>query len=392
MTELSLRYGCNPHQQTARLLRRDNGPLPVRVLNGNPGYINMMDALNAWQLVTELRECTGLPAAASFKHVSPAGAAVGLPLDETDRAAFFVDPDLPLSPLACAYVRARGADRLSSYGDFAALSDVCDESTARCLLHEVSDGIIAPGYTDDALALLANKKHSHYLVMEMDPAYRPGQTEVREIFGLTLLQTRNDAPICEGVLDNIVTKNISLPPEAKRDLMLSLVTLKYTQSNSVCYVRGGQTVGVGAGQQSRIHCTRLAGDKADRWALRRHPRVLALPFLPDISRPARDNAVDLFISPEYADILAEGVWQTVFTEKPTPLSAEERAAWIAAQQGLSLGSDGFFPFGDNVERARKSGVRYIAEPGGSLRDREVIEAADRSGMVMCFTNLRLFHH
>ena len=391
MKELALKYGCNPNQKPARLLMEDGSDLPLRVLNGRPGYINFMDALNSWQLVRALKRASGLPAAASFKHVSPAGAALGLPLSDTDRRVFFA-PEGDLSPIACAYIRARGADRLSSFGDFCALSDVCDEDTARFLALEVSDGIIAPGYTPGALEILRGKRKGSYSVIEIDPAYEPAPAEHRQVFGITLEQGYNDLPLTRDLLRNIVTVNKDLPREAENDMLLSLITLKYTQSNSVCYVRGGQTIGVGAGQQSRIHCTRLAGNKADVWWLRRHPKVLALPFVENIRRPARDNAVDLYISDEYADLLADGAWQEVFTERPEPLTAAEKADWIAEMDGVTVGSDAFFPFGDNVERARKSGARYIVQPGGSIRDEQVIAAADRYGMVMAFTGVRLFHH
>ncbi len=392
MTELELKYGCNPNQKPARLTMRGGGELPFTVLNGRPGYINFLDALNAWQLVKELKEATGLPAAASFKHVSPAGAALGLPLDETDRRAFFVEDAAALSPIACAYIRARGADRLCSYGDWAALSEPCDAATAAYLKDEVSDGIIAPGYSEEALAILKTKKKGKYNIVQIDPGYAPAAVETRDVFGVCFEQGRNACRIDESLLENIVTENRELPEAAKRDLLLALITLKYTQSNSVCFVRDGQTVGVGAGQQSRIHCTRLAGQKADAWALRRHPRVLALPFAEGLRRPERDNAIDVYLSDEYEDLLREGAWQRVFTERPAPLTREEKRAWLDRQSGLSCGSDAFFPFGDNVERARRSGVRYIAEPGGSIRDDDVIETANRCRMVMAFTGLRLFHH
>ena len=392
MNELELKYGCNPNQKPARLLMQDGSELPLKVLNGRPGYINFLDALNAWQLVKELKEATGLPAAASFKHVSPAGAAVGLPLSETDRKIYFVETDKPLSPIASAYIRARGADRLCSYGDWAALSDVCDADTARYLQAEVSDGIIAPGYTDEALAILRTKKKGAYNVVEIDADYVPALQETKDVFGITFEQGHNNFRIDESLLANVVTKNRELPDAAKTDMIVSLITLKYTQSNSVCYVKDGQAIGVGAGQQSRIHCTRLAGSKADNWYLRQHPKVLALPFAPGIRRPDRDNAIDVYISDEYEDVLAEGEWQKVFSRKPEPLTAAEKKAWIATQSGVTVGSDAFFPFGDNVERARKSGVKYIAEPGGSIRDDNVIETADKYGIVMAFTGMRLFHH
>ncbi|MCR5825689.1 MAG: phosphoribosylaminoimidazolecarboxamide formyltransferase [Oscillospiraceae bacterium] len=392
MNELELKYGCNPNQKPARIYMKDGAALPVTVLNGRPGFINFLDALNAWQLVRELKEATGLCAAASFKHVSPAGAALGLPLDETDRKVFFVDPAAELSPIACAYIRARGADRLCSYGDWAALSDECDAATAAYLKDEVSDGIIAPGYTPEALAILKTKKKGNYNVVVIDPAYVPAAQECKDVFGVTFEQGHNNFRIDEALLSNIVTKNRELPERAKRDMLLALITLKYTQSNSVCYVQDGQAIGVGAGQQSRIHCTRLAGSKADNWHLRRHPKVLALPFRADVRRPERDNAIDVYLSDEWEDVLADGAWQRVFTERPAPITAEEKKAWLAQVEGVTVGSDAFFPFGDNIERARKSGARYIAEPGGSIRDDNVIETADKYGMVMAFTGMRLFHH
>ena len=392
MKELELKYGCNPNQKPAKVFMRDGGELPFTVLNGKPGFINLLDAFNSWQLVRELKEATGLPSAASFKHVSPAGAAVGLPLTETDRQVYFVDPEAELSPIACAYIRARGADRLCSYGDWAALSDVCDAATAAYLKDEVSDGIIAPGYTDEALAILKTKKGGKYNVVEMNPGYVPAPQEQKDVFGVTFEQGHNDFRIDESLLENIVTKNTVLPEQAKRDMVVALITLKYTQSNSVCYVKDGQAIGVGAGQQSRIHCTRLAGQKADGWYLRRHPKVLGLEFVDGIRRPDRDNAIDVYLSDEYEDVLADGVWQTKFKVKPQPLTAEEKKAWIATQSGVTVGSDAFFPFGDNVERARKSGAAYIVQPGGSIRDDNVIETADRYGMAMAFTGMRLFHH
>ncbi len=392
MKELELKYGCNPNQKPAKVFMRDGSELPFTVLNGKPGFINLLDAFNSWQLVRELKEATGLPSAASFKHVSPAGAAVGLPLTETDRQVYFVDPEAALSPIACAYIRARGADRLCSYGDWAALSDVCDAATAAYLKDEVSDGIIAPGYTDEALAILKTKKGGKYNVVEMNPDYVPAPQEQKDVFGVTFEQGHNNFRIDETLLENLVTKNTVLPEQAKRDMVVALITLKYTQSNSVCYVKDGQTIGVGAGQQSRIHCTRLAGQKADGWYLRRHPRVLGLEFVDGIRRPDRDNAIDVYLSDEYEDVLAEGVWQTKFKVKPQPLTAEEKKAWIATQSGVTVGSDAFFPFGDNVERARKSGAAYIVQPGGSIRDDNVIETADRYGMAMAFTGMRLFHH
>ncbi len=392
MNEFELKYGCNPNQKPAKICMKDGSPLPVKILNGRPGYINFLDALNSWQLVRELKEATGLPAAASFKHVSPAGAAVGLPLSDVDRRIYFVAPDAELSPIACAYIRARGADRLCSYGDWAALSDVCDAATAAYLKDEVSDGVIAPGYTPEALALLKTKKKGGYNIVEIDPSYTPAPQETKDVFGVTFEQGRNNFAINEALLQNIVTENKTLPESAKTDMIVALITLKYTQSNSVCYVKNGQAIGVGAGQQSRIHCTRLAGQKADNWYLRQHPAVLALQFVDGIRRPDRDNAIDVFLSDEYEDVLADGVWQTIFRVRPEPLSAGEKKAWIATQSGVTVGSDAFFPFGDNVERARKSGVQYIAEPGGSIRDDHVIATADKYGMVMSFTGMRLFHH
>ena len=390
MTELELKYGCNPNQKPARIFM-ESGDLPLQVLNGKPGYINFMDALNSWQLVRELKAATGLPAAASFKHVSPAGAAVGTELTDVERKIYFAE-GMELSPIASAYVKARGADRLCSYGDWAALSDVCDEQTARYLALEVSDGVIAPGYTDKALEILRTKRKGGYNVVQIDPAYVPKAIEHKDVFGITFEQGRNNFEISSALLENIVTENKTLPEAAKRDLVLSLITLKYTQSNSVCYVKDGQAIGVGAGQQSRIHCTRLAGGKADNWLLRQHPKVLAPPFLPGIHRPDRDNAIDVYISDEYEDVLAEGVWQNTFTERPQVLTVEEKKAWIARQTGVSVGSDAFFPFGDNVERARKSGVSYIAQPGGSIRDDHVINTCNKYGIVMAFTGMRLFHH
>ena len=390
MKELELKYGCNPNQKPARIFMAE-GELPVTVLNGKPGYINFLDALNSWQLVKELKEATGLPAAASFKHVSPAGAALGLPLDDTLKKMYFCE-GLELSPLACAYARARGADRMSSFGDWIALSDACDEATARVIQHEVSDGIIAPGYTPAALEILKSKRKGGYNIVQIDPAYVPAAIEHKQVFGITFEQGRNNLRIGEEMLENLVTDNKTLTPDQKRDLILCLITLKYTQSNSVCYAQGGQVIGVGAGQQSRIHCTRLAGNKADIWQLRHHPKVLALPFREDVSRPNRDNAIDVYISDEYEDVLAEGVWQETFKVKPEPLTREEKKAWIAQMHGVSVGSDAFFPFGDNVERARKSGVEYIAQPGGSIRDDNVIDTCNKYGIVMAFTGMRLFHH
>ena len=391
MKELELKYGCNPNQKPSKIFVRE-GELPIEVLNGKPGYINFMDAFNSWQLVMELKRATGLPAAASFKHVSPAGAAVGLPLSDVDKKIYFVEPDAELTPIACAYIRARGADRLCSYGDWAALSDTCDKATALYLKEEVSDGVIAPDYTPEALEILRTKKKGNYNVVKMDPNYVPAPQEYKDVFGITFEQGRNNFKIDEELLGNIVTKNKELTEQAKIDLIVALITLKYTQSNSVCYVKNGQAIGVGAGQQSRIHCTRLAGSKADNWYLRQCPKVLNLPFKADVRRPERDNAIDVYISDEYEDVLADGAWQKLFTEKPEVLTAEEKKAWIATQSGVSVGSDAFFPFGDNIERAQKSGVQYVAEPGGSIRDDNVIETADKYGMVMAFTGMRLFHH
>ena len=391
MKELELKYGCNPNQKPSRIFMK-NGELPIEVLCGKPGYINFMDAFNSWQLVKELKEATGLPAAASFKHVSPAGAAVGLPLSDVDRQIYFVKPEAELSPIACAYIRARGADRLCSFGDWAALSDTCDAATALYLKNEVSDGVIAPDYTPEALDILSQKKGGKYNVVKIDPNYKPDPVECKDVYGITFEQGRNELKIDREMLTNLVTENKELPESAKIDLMVALITLKYTQSNSVCYVKDGQAIGVGAGQQSRIHCTRLAGGKADNWYLRQCPKVLALPFVKGIKRPDRDNAIDIYISDEYEDVLAEGTWQLYFTERPEPLTREEKKAWLATQTGVSVGSDAFFPFGDNVERARKSGVCYIAQPGGSVRDDNVIETADKYDIAMCFTGARLFHH
>lgn len=391
MQELELKYGCNPNQKPARIFMRE-GALPIAVLNGRPGYINFCDAFNAWQLVKALRQATGLPAAASFKHVSPAGAALGKPLSETEKQMYFVDAAQELSPIACAYIRARGADRLCSYGDWVALSDACDADTARYLAGEVSDGIIAPAFTDEALEILKTKRKGGYNVVKIDPDYRPGPIEQRDIFGVTFEQGYNDYEISEALLTEIVTENKTLPESAKHDMILALITLKYTQSNSVCYVKDGQTIGVGAGQQSRIHCTRLAGQKADNWFLRQHPKVLGLQFIDGIRRPDRDNAIDVYISDEYEDVLAEGVWQNTFKVKPAVLTREERLEWIRKNSGVTVGSDAFFPFGDNVERARKSGVQYIVQPGGSIRDDHVISTCNKYGIVMAFTGMRLFHH
>ncbi|MDR1329393.1 MAG: phosphoribosylaminoimidazolecarboxamide formyltransferase [Oscillospiraceae bacterium] len=414
MTELELKYGCNPNQKPARVFAK-SGELPITVLNGKPGYINLLDALNSYQLARELRDALGLPAAASFKHVSPAGAAVGLPLTETERAVYFA-PEGALSPQAAAYIRARGADRVSSYGDWAALSDVCDEDAARALSPEVSDGVIAPGYTDSALAILRQKRRGGYAVVQIDEDYAPSPIETRDIYGITFEQGRNTAKIDGGLLRNIVTKSKTLPDAARRDLIIALITLKYTQSNSVVYAKDGGATGIGAGQQSRIHCTRLAGGKADNWRLRQHPKTLALPFLPEIPRVARDNAIDLYIEsgsagfnniintrlqrgvahsgdgPDDNDILSDGAWQAAFTRRPEALTPAERREWIGAMTDVSLGSDAFFPFGDNIERAARSGVRYIAQPGGSIRDDDVIAACDRLGVTMAFTGVRLFHH
>ena len=389
--ELELKYGCNPNQKPSRIFMEDGSELPVTVLNGRPGYINFMDALNSWQLVKELKAATGLPSAASFKHVSPAGAAVGLPLSDVERKVYFTG-DGELSPLACAYARARGADRMSSYGDFAALSDICDADTANLLKPEVSDGVIAPGYTEEALAILKTKKKGNYNVLQMDESYRPNPIEHKQVFGITFEQGRNEIVIDESAVSNIVTENKNLPEDAKRDLIIALITLKYTQSNSVAYAKNGQVIGVGAGQQSRVHCVRLAGDKADHWLLRQCPKVLNLPFREDIRRPDRDNAIDVYIGNEYMDVLRDGAWQNFFTEQPSVFTEEEKRAWLDQSTGVSLGSDAFFPFGDNIERAHKSGVSYVAEPGGSIRDDNVIETANRYGMVMAFNGIRLFHH
>ena len=393
MNELALKYGCNPNQKPSRIYMEDGSDLPVTVLNGKPGYINFLDALNSIQLVKELKEACGLPAAASFKHVSPAGAALGLPLSEVERKMYHIAPDMELSPLACAYARARGADRMSSFGDWIALSDVCDVPTAKLIQHEVSDGIIAPGYEPEALTILAGKKKGNYNVVAIDPAYKPNPVEHKQVYGITFEQGRNELAInADTMLTNWVTENKTVTEEQKRDLIIALITLKYTQSNSVCYTAGGQTIGVGAGQQSRIHCTRLAGNKADNWWMRQHPKVLGLQFVDGIRRPNRDNAIDVYTSDEYEDILAEGVWQETFKVKPEVLTREEKKEWIAKLDNVAVGSDAFFPFGDNVERAFKSGVKYIAEPGGSIRDDNVIEACNNHGITMCFTGIRLFHH
>lgn len=391
MTELELKYGCNPNQKPSRIYAKQ-GDLPITVLNGKPGYINFMDAFNSWQLVRELKAATGMASAASFKHVSPAGAAIGVPLSEVEKQIYFVDTQEELSPIACAYIRARGADRLCSYGDWVALSDECDAQTAAYLKLEVSDGIIAPSYSDEALEILKSKRGGRYTVIQIDPDYEPDAVERREIFGITFEQGHNTLKIDENMLSNIVTENKELPEQAKLDMIVALITLKYTQSNSVCYVKNGQAIGVGAGQQSRIHCTRLAGNKADNWFLRHHPKVLGLQFVDGIRRPDRDNAIDVYISDEYEDVLAEGEWQTKFKVKPEPLTLAEKKAWIATQSGVTVGSDAFFPFGDNVERARKSGAAYIVQPGGSIRDDNVIETCNKYGIVMPFTGIRLFHH
>ena len=392
MNSLELKYGCNPNQKPARIFMKDGSDLPVTVLSGKPGYINFLDALNSWQLVRELKRATGMPSAASFKHVSPAGAAVGTPLSDIEKQIYFVDDEGPLTPIACAYIRARGADRMSSYGDWAALSDVCDKRTAQYLKHEVSDGIIAPGYTDEALEILRSKKGGKYNVVQIDPNYECAPVEQKDVFGITFEQGHNNYEISTDLLNEVVTKNKNIPDEAKRDMVISLITLKYTQSNSVCYVKDGQAIGVGAGQQSRVHCTRLAGNKADTWYLRQHPKVLGLKFADGIRRPNRDNTIDVYISDEHDDVLRDGEWHKWFAEKPEVLTRKEKAAWIATQTGVTLGSDAFFPFGDNVERAHKSGVSYIVEPGGSIRDDNVIETADKYGIAMCFTHMRLFHH
>ena len=391
MKELELKYGCNPNQKPSKIFMKE-GELPIEVLNGKPGYINFLDAFNGWQLVKELKKATGLPAATSFKHVSPAGAAVGLPLSEVESKIYWVDDLGELSPLACAYARARGADRMSSYGDFIALSDVCDVSTAKIIKREFSDGIIAPGYEPEALELLKGKKKGAYAIIQIDPDYVPAPVEHKDVFGITFEQGRNELNIDKDFFSNVVTKNKNIPDLAKIDMIISIITLKYTQSNSVCFVKGGQAIGIGAGQQSRIHCTRLAGSKADNWFLRQSPQVLNLPFLDDMKRADRDNAIDLYIGEDYMDVLAEGEWQKVFKEKPPVFTKEEKAAWLAQNSDVTLGSDAFFPFSDNIERAFKSGVKYIAQPGGSIRDNDVIEACDKHDIAMCFTGIRLFHH
>lgn len=392
MNELELKYGCNPNQKPSRIFMANGKDLPITVLNGKPGYINFMDAFNGWQLVKELKKATGLPAAASFKHVSPAGAAVGLPLSDTLKKIYWVDDLGELSPLACAYARARGADRMSSYGDFVALSDKCDVCTAKMLQREVSDGIIAPGYDDEALEILKSKKKGSYAVIQIDENYIPEQIERKQVFGITFEQGRNELKIDGNFFGNIVTENKDLPDSAKIDLAISMITLKYTQSNSVAYACGGQAIGIGAGQQSRIHCTRLAGTKADNWWLRQSPQVLGLQFVDNIRRPDRDNAIDNYIGEDYMDVIADGAWQNIFKVKPEIFTAEEKRAWLDKLTGVSLGSDAFFPFGDNIERAHRSGVKYVAEPGGSIRDDHVIDTCNKYGMVMAFTGIRLFHH
>ena len=391
MKELELKYGCNPNQKPSKIFMQGEKDLPITVLNGKPGYINFLDAFNSWQLVKELKAALGLPAAASFKHVSPAGAAVGLPLSDTLKKIYWVD-DLELSPLACAYARARGADRMSSFGDWIALSDVCDVPTAKLIAREVSDGIIAPGYEPEALEILKGKRKGTYNIVEIDAKYVPAPVEHKDVFGITFEQGRNELKIDENSLTNLVTENKNLPAEAKRDLVIALITLKYTQSNSVCYAKDGQTIGVGAGQQSRIHCTRLAGNKADIWHLRQHPKVLALDFMDTIARPNRDNAIDVYISDEYEDVIGDDVWQNTFKTRPEPLTREEKKAWLAQFHDVSLGSDAFFPFDDNIERARRSGVSYIVQPGGSIRDDIVIDCCNKYGIAMAFTGIRLFHH
>ena len=392
MKEIELKYGCNPNQKPSRIYLENGAELPVTVLNGRPGYINFLDAFNGWQLVKELKEATGLPAATSFKHVSPAGAAVGLPLTETLAKIYWVDDLGELSPLACAYARARGADRMSSFGDFIALSDVCDADTAKLIKREVSDGVIAPGYTEEALEILAQKKKGNYNVIQIDPSYKPAEIERKQVYGITFEQGRNELDINDELLSNIVTENKEIPEEALIDLKISLITLKYTQSNSVCYVKGGQAIGIGAGQQSRVHCTRLAGQKADNWYLRQAPQVLGLQFLDTLGRAERDNAIDVYIGDEYEDVLAEGEWQKRFKVKPEVFTREEKRAWLDGNIDVTLGSDAFFPFPDNIERAKKSGVKYIAQPGGSVRDDLVIECCNKYGMAMAFTGIRLFHH
>lgn len=391
MKELELKYGCNPNQKPSRIFV-ENGELPIEVLNGKPGYINFLDAFNGWQLVKELKEATGHPAATSFKHVSPAGAAIGLPLSDVEKKIYWVDDLGDLSPLACAYARARGADRMSSFGDFISLSDVCDVDTANMIKREVSDGVIAPGYEPEALEILKTKKKGNYNIIKIDPTYKSDPIERKQVFGITFEQGRNEMPIDEEFLGKLVTENKDVPEDAKRDLIIALITLKYTQSNSVCYVKGGQAIGIGAGQQSRIHCTRLAGQKADNWLLRQCPKVLNLPFKEDVGRPNRDNAIDVYMSDDYADVLEDGQWQQFFTEQPEPLTREEKREWLDKMDGVALGSDAFFPFSDNVQRAHRSGVKYIAQPGGSIRDDLVIEACNEYGIAMYFSGMRLFHH
>ncbi len=390
--EMLLKYGCNPNQKPSRVFMEDGKDLPIEVLNGKPGYINLLDAFNGWQLVRELKKATGMCAATSFKHVSPAGAAVGRPLTETEAKIYFVDDLGELSPMACAYARARGADRMSSYGDFIALSDVCDVPTAKMIQREVSDGIIAPGYTDEALEILKSKRKGTYNIIKIDENYVPAPIETKQVFGVTFEQGRNEFKIDNELLTNIVTENKDIPDDKKEDLVISLITLKYTQSNSVCYVKNGQAIGIGAGQQSRVHCTRLAGSKADNWWLRQHPKVMGLQFVDDIRRPDRDNTIDVYISDEYEDVLRDGEWQRLFKVKPDVLTKEEKQEWLAKNTDVALGSDAFFPFGDNIERAKKSGVKYIAEPGGSIRDDNVIDTCNKYGMAMAFTGMRLFHH
>ena len=392
MKELELKYGCNPNQKPSRIYMADGSELPIEVLNGRPGYINFLDAFNGWQLVRELKKATGLPAATSFKHVSPAGASVGRPMSDTLKKIYWVDDMGDLSPLACAYARARGADRMSSFGDFISLSDVCDADTARLIKREVSDGVIAPGYTDEALEILKAKKNGNYNIIKIDENYTPAPLEHKQVFGVTFEQGRQELPIDDELLSNIVTENKEIPEEALIDMKISLIVLKYTQSNSVCFVKDGQAIGIGAGQQSRVHCTRLAGQKADNWFLRQNPKVLALPFKEGVGRADRDNAIDLYIGDEYMDILEDGAWERVFTEKPEVFTAEEKKAWLATNTDVALGSDAFFPFGDNIERAYKSGVKYIAQPGGSIRDDNVIETCNKRNIAMCFTGMRLFHH
>lgn len=392
MKELELKYGCNPNQKPSRILMKDEKDLPIEVLCGRPGYINFLDAFNGWQLVRELKKAANLPAAASFKHVSPAGAAVGLPLNEVEKKIYWVDDMGELSPLACAYARARGADRMSSFGDFIALSDICDADTAKIIKREVSDGVIAPGYQPEALEILKAKKNGNYNVIQIDPDYVPDPVERKQVFGIVFEQGRNELDINEELLNNVVTENKDIPKEAKLDLLIALITLKYTQSNSVCYVKNGQAIGIGAGQQSRVHCTRLAGQKADNWFLRQSPQVLNLKFVEGIKRADRDNAIDVYIGEEYMDVLADGAWEKIFKVKPAVFTREEKRAWLDKMQDVALGSDAFFPFGDNIERAYKSGVKYIAEPGGSVRDDQVIETCNKYSMAMAFTGIRLFHH